>query len=275
MITITSSEAKSKRLVSMRKGVCAAAKAIDDKFRETYGEPTFRNRTFRRSSPFRTALITLTYRPDVAWEPRHIAELIKHYREWFKRKHKLAFHYVWTVELQGSGKPHYHIVAWFPRGVVPPLPDKQGWWPHGMTNAVFAYSPVGYVAKYASKTEGKSAEHLPKNARLWGYGGLSGDEKGPVLYALCPRWLKSCIPSWAMPRKRSVDLRALGNFSSARPFATAWVLTCAGLLSGHTYFGPYEFADINTDTKELVINHRGLIELVTPNGDHFAFQHDR
>jgi hypothetical protein len=78
-----------------------------------------------------------------------------------------------------------------------------------------------------------------------------------------------------MPRKRSVDLRALGNFSSARPFATAWVLTCAGLLSGHTYFGPYEFADINTDTKELVINHRGLIELVTPNGDHFAFQHDR
>ncbi|MBX3711475.1 MAG: adhesin [Lysobacter sp.] len=273
MFTISASEAKAKRLTHMRKGVCAAAKAIDDKFRAEYGEPTMRNGVFRRSSPYRTALVTLTYRPDAQWEPKHIAELIKHYREWFKRKHKLVFHYVWTVELQGNGKPHYHLVAWFPRGVVPPLPDKQGWWQHGMTNAVFARSPVGYIAKYASKTEGKSAMHLPKRARLWGYGGLSGTEKAPVLISVAPRWLKFLIPEWAMPRKRVIDLRAMGNFSAPKPFASAWVLTCAGVFSGWAYFGPYEFQDLNRETQSLVVSHRGFIEVLTPNDGTFTVTH--
>lgn len=273
MITISPAQAKQKRLVSMRKGVVAAAQAIDQKFREYYGEPTLKNLLFLPSSPFRTALITLTYRPDVEWSPRHISELIKNYREWFKRKHGLIFHYVWTVELQGNGKPHYHLVAWLPKGVKPPLPDRQGWWPHGMTNAVYARSPVGYIAKYASKSEGKSGEHLPPRARLWGYGGLTAVEKAPVYYALAPRWLRFLVPVDSMPRKRSVDLRAMGNFRSPKPFASAWVLTCAGIFSGWTYFGPYEFEDLNRETRDLVVSHRGVVELLTPDGDHFFIPH--
>src|SRR5262249_19663973 len=71
----------------------------------------------------------------------------------------------------------------------PPLPDKQGWWPHGMTQAKWAYSPVGYIAKYASK--GVDASHrLPKSARLWGGGGLSVAIRAFRVWALAPAWVR-------------------------------------------------------------------------------------
>src|SRR5690606_36189831 len=131
-----------KRLGVMRKGVIAAALAIDNKFRAEYGEPEFRREErgvlaglrnpYTRTSPYRVAMLTFTYAPDAAWSPRDIAEVLAHYRKWFKRR-KAVFHYVWTVELQGNGKPHYHVICWLPRGLTPPFADEQGWWPHGMS----------------------------------------------------------------------------------------------------------------------------------------------
>lgn len=53
-----------------------------------------------------------------------------------------------------------------------PFADKRGWWPHGMSNQVWARNAVGYIAKYASKAHDGGA--VPKGARLFGFGGLRG-----------------------------------------------------------------------------------------------------
>ena len=138
---------------------------------------------------FRAAFITLTYRPGIEWAPEHVKELLRHYRRWCQR-HRCEFRYVWVMELTKAGVPHYHIVAWLPRGITPPLPDKQGWWAHGMTQAKWARSPVGYLAKYASKgLDGSQA--LPRGARLWGCGGVSKDVRAKRSYFLAPGWARS------------------------------------------------------------------------------------
>jgi len=137
---------------------------------------------------FRAAFITLTYAPQVEWSPRHVAALLQHYRKWCRRR-RVEFRYVWVMELTQRGVPHYHVIAWLPRGVTPPLPDKQGWWPHGKTQAKWAYSPVGYLVKYASKGI-DSAHSLPKGARLWGCGGVSKEVKVERSFWLAPVYVR-------------------------------------------------------------------------------------
>jgi hypothetical protein len=164
-----------KRLRRMVRGVVTTARLIQDEMTEE------RHR-------FRTAFITLTYRPGVTWTRRHIAELLAHYRKWCKRR-RCVFRYVWVLESTKAGVPHYHIVAWLPRGVTPPLPDKQGWWPHGCTQAKWARSPVGYIAKYASKG-GDGSTKFPRGARLWGSGGVSAAIRERRVWALAPTWVR-------------------------------------------------------------------------------------
>ena len=74
-----------------------------------------------------------------------------------------------------------------PRGYTPPLPDKQGWWRKGMSNARWARSPVGYIAKYASK--GTSGE-LPRGARLHGHIGLTEIMLALRSWSVAPVWLR-------------------------------------------------------------------------------------
>lgn len=273
---VTASEMKAKRLQTMRKGVVAAALAIDNKFRRELGEPIYKKalgrskNPFHRDSPYRVALVTLTYRDGVAWEPQQINALLRYYRDYFRKGRKQGFHYVWVVELQGNGKPHYHVVMWFPKGITPPFPDDAGWWPHGMSNAVFARSPVGYVAKYASKSESKSGHHLPKGARLWGYGGLAMDERAGVAYAVCPRWLKSVIHHEAHPRKRVIETKVYRTAAGlVLPWVrrvAAWVVT-AGEAVGWAFFSPYVVENISPNG--IALSHSGVIEAVCPEGDSY------
>ena len=272
---VTAGEMKAKRLQTMRKGVGAAALTIDNKFRREFGEPVYRKNPkkaknpFHPSSPYRVALVTLTYRPDVAWSPLHISQMLKAYREWFRRR-KHRFHFVWVVELQGNGKPHYHVVMWFPQGMTPPFPDKAGWWPHGHSNAVFAYSPVGYIVKYASKGECQSGIHLPRGARLWGYGGLSMAERGGVAYATCPRWLKSLVHPDSYPRRRIVETKVHRTAAGViLPFFrrfTAWVAT-EGEGRGWAYLSPYVLEDVSH--RGITLSHSGVIQAICPEGDSY------
>ncbi|PZP59148.1 rolling circle replication-associated protein [Pseudoxanthomonas winnipegensis] len=273
---LTTGDMKQSRLRNLAKGVKAAAWTIDNKFLAELGEPRLNRKgdAFLPSSPYRTALITLTYREDGMWAPGHISALIKHYREWFRR-HGLgwAFHCVWVMEFTQLGRPHYHLVAWFPRGVKPPLPDKQGWWPHGDTQAVYARSPVGYITKYASKSTSKSAAHLPKKARLWGYAGLSMEERADIAFAKCPRWLKGLVHPDSHPVKRTVEVTRYckGSGNKIVEKCSAWVLL-AGMAMGWAFFGPYEYDGFTGNG--IALRHKGFVEVMTPDGDAWVLNHE-
>lgn len=292
---ITSGEMKQTRLVKMAKGVVAAALTIDNKFREKYGEPELAMtasgalrkhwRTgqpyYLQSSPYRCAMITLTYAKDGLWDKRHLIDLVKHYREWFKRNGQgESFHYVWVMELTEIGRPHYHLVAWFPKGVKPPMPDKQGWWPHGMTQAKYAVSPVGYIAKYASKAETKSGKHLPHGARLWGYGGLKMTERSGVAYALAPRWLKGLVHHESHVVKKTYErvvarvvTHSIGIYQRVHESVvrkSGWFVK-SGYGAGNWFFSPFEFEGFTDNS--IVLSHRGHIEMLTDEGDSFLIPH--
>lgn len=173
------SDSFERRLKQMRKGVLTSAQLIQDELQ-------------RDGIPYRSALVTLTYRPDAEWEPRDINKLLEHYRKWADRR-GVWVRYVWTLEVTQAGRPHYHVVFFLPRGITPPLPDKQGWWRKGMTNAKWARRPVGYIAKYASKG-GLFHCELPKGARLWGCSSLSSLNRGRLRWSLAPSWLKKLVP---------------------------------------------------------------------------------
>lgn len=132
-------------------------------------------------------MVTTTYRPGVDWSPRHISQMLLRCRQWAARR-GVDMAYVWTAELQARGAVHYHVVFWLPRGFTLPKPDKQGWWPHGMTKIERARRPVGYLTKYASK--GDDVHQFPRGLRLHGRGGLEEAQRRYVAWWLLPRYVR-------------------------------------------------------------------------------------
>jgi len=131
--------------------------------------------------------VTLTYRGVDDWQPGHISRCIRAVRKWCKKR-RVPFRYVWVAELQRRGAMHYHIAVWLPKRVQLPKFDKQGWWPHGMTQRVIAKNAVGYLMKYLSKI---SPFHVfPKGARIHGYGGLTQQSRGICTWLNLPGWCK-------------------------------------------------------------------------------------
>lgn len=74
-----------------------------------------------------------------------------------------------------------------------PMPDKRGWWPHGMSQIQFARSPVGYIAKYAGKLKTKAGDvgmAIPKGFRIYGVSGLDKEDRRKRAWANLPGWLR-------------------------------------------------------------------------------------
>lgn len=244
----------------MQRGVIASARAIEADMREEGFEAWEHTRRGWKPSAYaefsyRCALLTFTYAPDVVWSPLHIATVLSHYRKWAKRN-KCRFSYVWTMELHKSGKPHYHVVIWVTGGHTPPFPDAQGWWPHGMSQAKWAHSPVGYIAKYASK--GTSAD-LPRGARLWGAGGLSVSAMAARSWATAPKWVRSLTPAGTKVRRGI--MKCAGRFAPR----TGWIATLAGVMG--LFIGPWIVDRI--EDLGVVLGHRGYAEFFTAEGEAF------
>ena len=147
----------SRRVSRMRRGVVSAAKLAQDEMQEG-------------GHRYRAAFVTVTYRPGEKWDAGDIRKLVKHYRQWGQRR-GVSLPTIWVGETHtgggaNHGRVHYHLVIFVPRGLTPPMPDKQGWWRKGMSNCKWAYRPVGYLAKYTSK--GRCSPRMPTGARLWG-----------------------------------------------------------------------------------------------------------
>ena len=205
-----------KRVRRMTRGVIHTARVMSESLRS-------------RGIAYRSAFITLTYAPEVKWSPLHIAMLLDHYRKWCLRR-RVEFRYVWVMELTQAGRPHYHIVAFLPPGITPPLPDKQGWWPHGKTQAKWARSPVGYLAKYASKGSDGRGE-LPKGARLWGSGGVSRELRPALRWALAPSWVRFLSGDPSEPVRKRV---------AAKDGDSWWEFPTRGIVCG----SPWEFNSV-------------------------------
>lgn len=252
----------------MQAGVIAAARYIN-------------NVLIGDDATWQASLVTLTYTNPDAWDALHIKKVLEHYRKWYRR-HGLPFYYVWTLEMQKRGAPHYHIVLWVkgrtikrgPRagqwignGQTPPFPDAQGWWPHGSSNAIFAVSPVGYIAKYASKGPGS---RLPAGARIWGHGGLDADGKSEVARALAPRWLRSVVSPAAQLKRVSVMVEEVRKRGQTALIKVAGFLD---KLTGFVFFSPWVFDGF--DANGLALRHKGYVEALSPEGDYFQIHQDK
>lgn len=149
---------------------------------------------------WKAAMLHLTYRDEDDFDPCQMSALMKHIREWAKRRGLPALPYVWVLERgEKRGRLHYHILIWLPLGVTLPKPDKQGWWPWGHTKWQWARQPVGYLAKYASKgwtRDGKVQPSFPKGSRIHGKGGLTTVERSKCAWWRAPAWVKDAWPDW-------------------------------------------------------------------------------
>jgi len=95
---------------------------------------------------------TVTYRPGAEWSAKQISTLMQHYRSRIQRiRPGTKVPYIWVLEPQENGRPHYHFIIWVPNGIRCPKPDAQGWWPHGMSNVQLARNPARYLGKYIGK----------------------------------------------------------------------------------------------------------------------------
>lgn len=152
-----------------------------------------RSRIIAHSLPrgFKPAMLTLTYRDDEEWHAKHVSLLLQHVRKFLKRRGFTA-PYVWVSELTKRGRVHYHILFWLPKGITLPKPDKQGWWPWGLTRIEWAKNAVGYLAKYASKgTEPMMQKLFPKGCRLHGAGGYSKTARTAARWWSLPSYLRA------------------------------------------------------------------------------------
>jgi hypothetical protein len=140
---------------------------------------------------YRAAMVTCTYRDDLAWSPRHITQCIQACRKYTDRR-GYRLRYVWVLEKTKRGRPHYHLLVWLPRREKLPMFDRRGWLPHGLTQVAWARRAVGYIAKYASKAQDAFGV---KGARLYGVGGLNGaPDRDCLSWWRLSRWLRDRIP---------------------------------------------------------------------------------
>ena len=164
----------------------------------------------RTGHRYRAAMLTLTYAPDHEWQPRQVSALMQRIRDYLHRRGH-ALRALWVMELHKSGRPHYHVMLWLPKGVTLPKPDKRGWWPHGSTRIEWARRPVAYLSKYTSKGADTGAE-FPKGARIYGIYGC------PVNLA----WWRA--PGWMrrIAEKKNVIRRLPGGWWAVPKLAMAW-----------------------------------------------------
>ncbi len=171
--------------------------------------------------------MTLTFRPGADFGPRNISAATDCLRKWASREGHW-FRYIWRMEFgEKFGRVHYHVVVWLPEAAVMPRWDNQGWWPHGFSRTEVAYSPVGYLAKYASKASSvPSDEFDTKGARWWGHGGLPWAARLRVRIICAPAWVRE---KW----------RAIGEESLVRRLPFGW-----WLIGGWEFRSPWEMVTL-------------------------------
>lgn len=177
-------------------------------------------------SRWKVAMLTLTYKPDVDWTPGQVSGVVRHIRQYLRRK-GIDMRFVWVQEFTKKGRPHYHMLLWLPLGVTLPKPDKRGWWPWGMTKIEWARNAVGYIAKYASK--GDSLALPAKGARMHGNGGLTDEALVEQRWWKLPGWLRDkVVPQDRVRRAPTGSGGGFVNPGSGEVYKSPWVVFFKG-----------------------------------------------
>jgi hypothetical protein len=214
-----------RRIARMRRSVWWSGQGHGASFSGHYGE--------------RPWFVTLTYRPGTEWSAKHVAGALDACRKWAKRRGIKTLRYTWVAELQKRGAVHYHLVIYLPKRLSMPKWDKQGWWPHGMTNTQVAKTGVGYLMKYVSKLS--PLHTFPPGMRLFGIGGLNVEARAIRTWHNLPRWAKDTSGVGAVTRRAcGLVVRTTGEI-----LESPWVLFKGGgrLLLRAVAPLPERFAD--------------------------------
>lgn len=159
-----------------------------------------RQGTDERGRRLSGVFLTLTYRPEVMWNPGHVRECSRRVAQWCQRRGVLA-RFVWVAEQHKSGRIHYHAILFLPKALMLPKPDKQGWWPHGMTKIERCRKlSVGYLIKYATKAHDVS-HPWPKGMRLHGHGGLDAVQRVRRAWWVLPKYIREVCEDWMRVRR--------------------------------------------------------------------------
>jgi len=174
---------------------------------------------------YRSWFVTLTYRPEVEWEPKQVSKFLHRARKWHE-SHGVTMRYVWVLEKTQRGRPHYHCLFWIPKRLSFPKPDKQGWWEHGHSERKIARRPVGYIAKYATKA---LDAFKVKGARLYGVGGIGKRDRDTLAYWRLSKWLRERIPFGT--RADRISFLGWVSRDTGELFSSPWaVVVIRGLL---------------------------------------------
>lgn len=140
---------------------------------------------------------------------------------------------VLVAELQQRGAVHYHFVTWFPKGITFPKPDKQGWWPHGMTQWQWARRPIGYLVKYSTKVDTK--HRFPRGCRISGTCGLDRSQRMERRWWRLPVFVRRKWPDW-----RDDVIRAKGGEFLARAIGEVMppLYSFLGISMGQVWLAP-------------------------------------
>lgn len=180
----------------------------------------------QQKARWKVAMLTLTYAPQWDWSAGQISDLVRHIRQWLRRK-GVEMRHVWVQEFTKKGRPHYHLLLWLPAGLSLPKPDKRGWWPYGMTKIEWARNAVGYIAKYASK--GDSLQQPEKGARMHGNGGVTGDALLEQRWWKLPSWLRDdVVPSDRVRRAASGQGGGFVSPETGQAYRSPWEVLFIG-----------------------------------------------
>jgi len=211
-------------LVNNRTGTSAALstkkrkRRAKKKLAQVYRE----HRRFAKANNLRAVALTLTYRDSADFSQKNVSKFLEKIRRQLrKRGHSLP--YTWVLE--SEGRLHYHFTLWLPRDFILDKAKLAKLWNWGSSWVQSCHSVKSWT-RYMSKFD--SAEKIPRNAKLFGYGGLDGNGKAAVTRANLPLWLQKKLSSNHVARRIPGGWWA--NTATGEVFRSPYVWTPAGII---------------------------------------------
>jgi hypothetical protein len=184
-------------------------------------------------------MLTLTYRGVGHWNALQISDMMS----WVKDEWDAP--YVWVMELQKRGEPHYHVLTAMPAGVRWDKDKIEYAWYWGL---VWVSSPVRrpqYLLKYLQKGGDRDGKKYPKGARIVGSTaparGLDDEENAARRASRFPGWVRRGLEPEEIYDLGSTGARVAGGVAYGGKFvASPFAVDTAAPGNAHSALIPEE-----------------------------------